>query len=143
MNKRDENLEKNISRLIKLMRDSEQPGETFMESLTESAVAGLGPKNDRKQRFRTIRDGILSLGAAAVFLVAVTLFISSRLHKDRGIEVASANPTPPCQMMTLMELNLAYRRGGIEAVDEQFDKAYSRTGISDKAISMNDLLNTL
>ena len=143
MSNRDENLEKNISRLIKLMRDSEKPGEAFMESLTESAVAGLGPKDDRMQRFRTIRDGILSLGAAAVFLVAVMLFISSRLHKDQGIEIASVNSKPPCRMMTLRQLNLAYRRGGIEAVDEQFDKAYSRTGISDKAISMNDLLNTL
>jgi hypothetical protein len=143
MSNRDENLEKNISRLIKLMRDSEQPGEAFMESLTESAVAGLGPKEDPKQRFRTIRDGILSLGAAAVFLVAITLFISSRLHKDRGIEVASANSKSPCRMMTLMELNLAYSKGGIQAVDEQFDKAYSRLERQGKAISMNDLLNTL
>ena len=143
MSNRDENLEKNISRLIKLMRDSEKPGEAFMESLTESAVARLGPKEDPKQRFRTIRDGIVSLGAAAVFLVAVTLFISSHLHKDRGIEVASANSKPPCRMMTLMELNLAYSRGGIEAVDEQFDNAYSRMGTSKNAISMNDLLNTL
>lgn len=143
MNKRDENLEKNISRLLKLMRESEKPGEAFTESLTESAVAKLRPKDDGKSRRRTIWDGILSLSAAAVFLVVVGLFISGRLPSKLGVKVASRDLNPPCRMISMLELNLAYSRGGIEAVDEQFDKAYSRMGTGEKAISMNDLLNTL
>ena len=143
MNKRDEHLEKNISRLIKLMRESEKPGEVFMESLTESAVTKLRPKDDRKQRWRTIRDGILSLSAAAVFLFAVGLFVSARLPIESGVEVVSTEFKSPSCMMRMLELNLAYSRGGMEAVDEQFDKAYSRLGRQGKVISMNDLLNTL
>ena len=143
MNKRDEQLERNISRLLKLMRESEKPGEAFTESLTESAVTKLGPKDDRKLKWRTIRDGILSLSTAAVFLVATGLFISGRLPIKSGVEVASTDLSPPCQMMNMLELNLAYSRGGMEELEEQFDKSCSRLGEREKAISMNELLNTL
>jgi len=143
LNKRDEHLEKNISRLIKLMRDSEKPGESFTESLTENAVAKLGPKDDKKLRWRTIRNGLLSLGAAAVFLAAAGLFIFGHIASQSRIEVVSEALKPPCRMMSVLELNLAYSRGGMEAVDEQFEKAYTRLGTGEKAISMNDLLNTL
>ena len=143
MNKRDEHLEKNISRLIKLMRESERPGKVFAESLTESAVAKLGPKDDKKRKLRIIRDGILSLSAAAVFLFAVGLFVLGRLPIGSGTKMVSKDLQPPSRMMGMLELNLAYSRGGMEAVDEQFDKAYSRLGRQGKAISMNDLLNTL
>jgi hypothetical protein len=143
LNKRDEHLEKNISRLIKLMRDSEKPGEGFTESLTESAVAKLGSKDGSKLIWRTIRNGLLSLGAAAVFLAAVGLFISWRISSKSRIEVVSEALKPPCQMISVLELNLAYSRGGMEAVDEQFDKAYTRRGAGENSTSMNDLLNTL
>lgn len=143
MNKRDEHLEKNISRLIKLMRDSEKPGEDFTETLAENAIGKLGPKDDSERRWRTIRNGLLSLSAAAVFLAAVGLFISWRIASKPRIEVVSKASKPPCRMMSVLELNLAYSSGGMEAVDEQFDKAYSGLGTGEKAISMNDLLNTL
>ena len=45
-------------------------------------------------------------------------------------------------MMSMLELNFAYRRGGMEAVDKQFEKAYSKLGSKD-SISINDLFNTL
>jgi hypothetical protein len=139
MNKNDEQLERNISRLIKLMKDSEKPGEAFAESLTKSAIAKLSPKEERNLKIRTIKNGLLSLGAAAVFLVAVGLFISGRGPVKQNTAVASK---PACQMMSMLELNFAYRRGGMEAVDEQFEKAYSKLGSKD-SISINDLFNTL
>jgi hypothetical protein len=143
LNKRDEHLEKNISRLIKLMRDSEKPGESFTESLTGSVLSKLCPKDDKKLRWRTLRNGVLSFGAAAVFLAAAGLFISGHIASQSRIEVVSEALAPPCRMMSVLELNLAYSRGGMEAVDEQFDKAYSSKVGREKAISMNDLLNTL
>jgi hypothetical protein len=43
----------------------------------------------------------------------------------------------------MMSLNLAYRQGGMEAVDKQYEKAFKRTGPRPEKLTVEDLFAEL
>ncbi|RKY08703.1 MAG: hypothetical protein DRP65_08765, partial [Planctomycetota bacterium] len=76
MKKKDNNLEKNISRLVKLTADSDKPSEAFTESLIDEALQELegdglsrtreGRKIDMKVTFKTFAWAAMILVACGV-----------------------------------------------------------------------------
>lgn len=79
MKKKDNNLEKNISRLVKLTADSDKPSEAFTESLIDEALQeleGCGQGRTREGRTIDMKVTFKTLGWAAVILVACGVVFS-------------------------------------------------------------------
>jgi len=95
---------------------------------------------------RTVRvvwgSWIGRLAVAATIAVAVGLFVLSRDGHGPGQPAGSPRSMAksPAKMMTMMSLQAAYRRGGTEALDRQFDKALKMLGPRTTSISLKELL---
>jgi len=88
-----------------------------------------------------IQSPITKIAAAAVIIIAVGLFL---VHRGPGeqvkpTEVAKVTKSP-AEMMTLASFTFAYRRGGIEAVEEMCDKAFKMAGPRPAKVSIQELL---
>jgi hypothetical protein len=90
---------------------------------------------------RTIQSRITKLAAAAVIIIAVGLFL---VHRGPDEQVKPTEVTKvtksPAEMMTLASFTFAYRRGGIEAVEEMCDKAFKMAGPRPAKVSIQELL---
>jgi Ca-activated chloride channel homolog len=74
MKRNDKNLDKNISRLVKLTGDKDKPSDPFTSSLIEDALAELNSKaspRPREGRIIKMKAILRIFAAAAVFIVAV------------------------------------------------------------------------
>ena len=88
-----------------------------------------------------IRSRITKLAAAAVIVLVVGLFVARRIpdeqmDKPTRPEVAES----PGEMMTAMSLNIAYRKGGMEEVEKQCDKAFEMLGPRPGSITVQEIL---
>ncbi len=80
--------------------------------------------------------------AAAVIIVGISLYIAHQGPSEQGIttkflEVAES----PSEIMTMRSLTIAYRRGGIEGIENQCEKALKILGPQPASISLGDLFN--
>ena len=95
---------------------------------SESAIG-----SDRHAKgFRMIKFAV-----AACLIIAAGVSLQLMQPKPQG-PVSSASSVP---MMSRVALRRAYTRGGIEAVEEQYNKAYAKLGPRAGGVSMNSLLN--
>jgi len=83
----------------------------------------------------------LTVAAAAVIIVAFSLFLSRDRHTPNGPTarhqiVAQSS----VKMMSMMSLRMAYRRGGLEALDQQLQDTLEVLGPQSSSISMQELL---
>ena len=89
-----------------------------------------------------IRSRMIKLAAAAaVIIVAISLFIAHQGPGEQGgttriLEVVES----PTEIMTMKSLTIAYRQGGMEAVEKQHEKASEMTGAKPTEISLQELL---
>jgi hypothetical protein len=146
MKKKENHLEKNISRLVKLTAESGRPSEAFMEDLISEATKEL----TRQQRTGAGRLGMsrtvrwAGVAAAAVVIVGVGVLFYSKEPGSVVEEPGTARvEKAPAELLTMMSLNLAYRRGGMEAVDKQYEKAFKRTGPPPEKLTVEDLFAEL
>lgn len=87
------------------------------------------------------KSRLTRFSAAAVILVVAGLFFihdrPTRQTQDYArVEVAKS----PIEMITPMSLNLAYRRGGLEAVERQYDEAFKNAGPRPAKLTIEDVL---
>ena len=80
--------------------------------------------------------------AAAVIIVAISFFIAHQGPSEQGrttrvLEIAES----PSEIMTMKSLKVAYRRGGIEGIENQCEKALKILGPQPASISLGDLFN--
>jgi hypothetical protein len=81
------------------------------------------------------------LAAAAVVIAAIGFSIvhqAARRQIDGQTSTDAAKS--PGEMMTAMSLNIAYRKGGLEAVEKQCDRAFKMLGPQPTRISVRQLL---
>ena len=91
-----------------------------------------------------IRSRMTKLAAAAVIVLVVGLFVARRIpdkQTENGTKQEVAKS--PAEMMTAMSLNIAYRRGGMEEVEKQCDKAFEMLGPRPGKISVREILAEL
>ena len=75
-----------------------------------------------------LKSRLTKLAAAAVIIMAISFF-STRQDQPKQEQPKSVEFTQsPAEMMTAMSLTIAYRKGGIEAVEEQYNKAFKLLG---------------
>ncbi|MFB0554499.1 MAG: hypothetical protein ACETWQ_14435 [Phycisphaerae bacterium] len=89
-----------------------------------------------------ILSRMIKLAAVALIIVAISFFIAHQGPSEQGrttrvLEVAES----PFEIMTMKSLTIAYRRGGIEAIENQCEKALKILGPQPASISMADLFN--
>ena len=92
-----------------------------------------------------LRSRAARLAAAAVIIVGVGLLMVYRnppvpQPPQQTVSVAKSPAKSPADMLTAMSLNMAWRRGGIEAMDEQSKKAFEMLGAEPANGSIQDLL---
>jgi hypothetical protein len=79
--------------------------------------------------------------AAAIIIALISLFI---VHQGPDEKVVT-NDVPtitksPAELLTVASLNMAYRRGGIEAVEQQCEQAVEKLGLQPAKITVKELL---
>ena len=144
---------------------NEQKNEKWLDELISRSIDTSEPKFDAEQwkqkypgEFQTLvergarrsqagRFGVLSIimrsriaqvAAAAIVIIAVGLFIS---HLDRsGHQQGQPRQweKSPAEMVSAMSLRTAYNRGGMEALEEQCDRAARMLGQG--LLSMKDVV---
>jgi hypothetical protein len=80
--------------------------------------------------------------AAVIAVAAIVIFFTSR-RPEKRIESAiiAKPPQSPAMMLSRLSLMLAYNRGGLDAVDEQCERAFKLLGHKTNKVSINELLN--
>ena len=89
-----------------------------------------------------IRSRMIKLTAAAVIIAGLGL-LAVRVHRHPGEEsgtVVSKIAKSPVEMMTAISLERAFRRGGIEAVDDQCRKAFRPLELRPGSLSVEQIL---
>ncbi len=89
-----------------------------------------------------ILSRMIKLAAAALIIVAISFYIARQGPSEQGrttrvLEVAES----PSEIMTMRSLTIAYRRGGIEGIENQCEKALKILGPQPASISLVDLFN--
>ncbi len=142
--------EKHLDELISRAINTKEPqfdAEKWKQKYPEEYQALLSLAAEKAPTHRpniwkiTLRNPIIRIAAAAMIIIAVTFF-SIRQDQDRqegpGIRKATRSPA---EMMTAMSLTIAYRKGGMEAVEEQYNKAYKQLGPRPKSLSVEQILS--
>ena len=106
------------------------------------ALVERGARRSPAGRFGVLnivmRSRIARVAAAAVFIIGVGLFIA---HLDQGGQQQSEPEQwtkSPAEMVTSASLRMAYNRGGMEALEEQCDRAARMLGQG--LLSMKDVV---
>jgi hypothetical protein len=147
---------------------NEQKDEKWLDELISRSIDTSEPKFDAEQwkqkypgefqalvegrarRPRAARFGVLSIvvrsrivqvAAAAVFIIAVGLFIARLDHEGQPQREPDQWAKSPAEMVTSASLRTAYNRGGMEALEEQCDRAARMLGQG--SLSMADLFEDL
>ena len=89
-----------------------------------------------------IRNRIMRFtAAAAVIVVVISLFIVYQGPGEKADTVTTSISTKsPAELLTVASLNMAYRRGGIKAVEQQCEEAVDKLGPQPAKITVKELL---
>ena len=95
-----------------------------------------------RQKIWTIIAGskVTKTAVAAVLLIAAGLFF---IHDRPAIQTQDHAQVeavkPPIEMIKAKSLNLAYRSGGMEAVERQYDEAFKNEGPRPAKLTIQDV----
>ena len=92
---------------------------------------------------RIVQSRITRIAAAAVIIVAIGFFVHRVLREQIDSEPISRPSKSPADMLTFVSLTMAYRQGGIEAVEKQCEQAVELLGPRIKELSIGGLLEEL
>ncbi len=111
---------------------------TAMEQTMRAKSAG--------QKLSTTR--IITLGrmikltaAAAVIIAGISFYVHQGPGEQNGTTMVFQYAESPAEIMTMKSLKIAFRRGGVEAIENQCEKALKILGPQPARLSMAELLN--
>ena len=138
-----EDIEKRIKN-VNIVIDSESNKRVFsniLQAFQKSTAKDLAP-TDQPNIWRIIfRNPITKLAAAVVIIIAISFFIvHQRPFEQADTTIISKVPKSPAEMQAILSLSIAYRRGGIEAVDRQCQKAIEMLGPRPAEITIQQIL---
>ncbi|MCP4610000.1 MAG: hypothetical protein GY845_14930 [Planctomycetes bacterium] len=136
------NTEKRIKN-VNIVIDSERNKKVFsnilqgFEKSKAKECASAGPNIWRI----ILKNPLTKIAAAAVIILAVS-FVSTRQIPDEQEQHKITKVTkPPVEMMTAISLERAFRRGGIEALENQCEQALKLLGTRTDGFSSQELLS--
>ncbi|MBN1795881.1 MAG: hypothetical protein JW804_04350 [Sedimentisphaerales bacterium] len=90
-----------------------------------------------------MRSKMTKLAAAAVLIIAVcVLLLHNNKDEQPNINIARIVKSP-ADLTKMVSINAAFRRGGMEAVEEQLDKSLELLGPQYGSLSLNGLYKDL
>jgi hypothetical protein len=106
------------------------------------ARAAKGDSNRQPTILKVIlKSPLTKIAAAAVIILAVSFF---SIHQDPGNQeqhgIAEVTKSP-VEMLTAISLERAFRRGGIEAVENQCEQSLKLLGTRTDGLSSQELLS--
>lgn len=134
---------KNIEEFVKLEKpDVTTGGEMDKRTLDDSFTAMDETIRAGKPNAAGIilRSRAARLAAAAVIIVAVGLLMVYRNPGEQQQPQTVSAAKSPVEMMTTMSLTIAYRKGGMEAVEEQYNEAFKLIGPRPESLSVKHIL---
>ena len=139
----DEQLKKTIDS-GKVEFDSEQWKQKYSVEY-QALVARTGKRrtagNARPNVLRILWANPIAGVAAVIAVAALVIFFAPRRPDKRIEQAAVTKPEQsPAVMLSRLSLTLAYNRGGMDAVDEQCNRAFKMLGSKTTSISINELL---
>ena len=133
----------NIEEFVKLEKPHVTTGGEMDKRILYDSFAAMDESvRSNKQSVAGIifRSRAAKLAAAAVIIISVGLLMvywNPPVPQQPPQTVSFAKS--PVEMLTAMSLNLAWRRGGIEAVDEQSSKAFKMLGSKPAKATIEEL----
>lgn len=135
---------KNIEEFVKLEKPDVKTGGEMDKRTLDASFAAMDETiraGKRNAAGIILRSRAAKLAAAAVIIVGVGLLMVYRnppapQAPPRTVNVAKS----PADMLTAMSLNMAWRRGGIEEMDEQSSKAFKMMESKPAKASIQELL---
>ena len=142
--------EKQMDELISRTINTEKPqfdAEKWKQKYPEEyqALLSRAAKGDSVRQPKILKvilkSPLTKIAAAAVIILAISIFSTHRdpYKQERPGTVEAAKI--PAEMMTAMSLTIAYREGGMKAVEEQYDEAYKQLGPRPKSLSVEQILS--
>lgn len=142
--------EKWLDEIISQTIDSRKPefdAEKWKQKYPEEfqMLRSMSQKDTRTRRpsiWRIVRRSpITKLAAAAVISIAIGFFIVHQRPSEQAETTTVSKVTKSLtEMLTVASLNIAYRKGGLEAVEAQFEKAFYKRKPQPTSISVQELL---
>jgi hypothetical protein len=108
-----------------------------MEQTIQAKSAEHKPSSARIITFGRI---IKLTAVAAVIIIGINLYVHQGPGEQNDIIIAEALDSP-AKIMTMKSLKIAFRRGGVEAIENQCDKALKILGPEPSSLSTADLFN--
>jgi len=134
--------EKNIEESVRLEKPHVTTGGTMDERTLNDSFAAMDETiraGKRNVAGTILRSRAAKLAAAAVILVAVGLLMVYQNPSEQPPPQTTSVVKSPAEMLTAMSLNIAWRRGGIEAMDEQSSKAFKMLGSKPAKATIQEL----
>ncbi len=110
------------------LKTNPQIDEAIIDEMIKAQKASISEKTSREINIWRIiiKSRMVKFAAAAVIIAAICLFFTHH-SRDGQIEAQKIAQTPESRasvkLTSLISLNSAFRRGGIEAVEKQFAEA--------------------
>ena len=92
-------------------------------------------------RIITLSRMIKLTAAAAVIIVSISFYVHQGPGEQKDITIGFEVAESPAEIMTMKSLKIAYRRGGIEGIENQCEKALKILGPQPASLSLADLYN--
>ena len=92
-------------------------------------------------RIITLRRMIKLTAAAAVIIVSISFYVAHQGPGEQNDIIIAEALDSPAKIMTMKSLKIAFRRGGVEAIENQCDKALKILGPEPASLSTADLFN--
>ena len=134
----------NIEEFVRHEKPDVNTGDTMDKRTLNDSFATM---DDTIRANKTNAAGIILRSRAAKLAAAAVILVTAGLLMLYRNPPAPQEPPPtvsvaksPAEMLTGMSLNMAWRRGGIEAVDEQSKKAFEMLGTQPAKASIRELL---
>jgi len=87
-----------------------------------------------------IRSRVIRLAAAAAVVIVGISLLAILVHQGPDEQNGLSYDQSPTKMMSAISLTMAYRRGGIDALDEQCEKAIRMLGPRPLPLTLGQLL---
>jgi hypothetical protein len=88
-----------------------------------------------------LKSPIIKIALASLIILTVSFFVynSSPVEKVDTVNVTKVTESP-AELLTVASLNMAYRRGGIKAIEKQCDEAIDKLGPQPAKMTAKELL---
>ena len=139
--------EENIEEFVKVRKPNvttsrEMDNRTIDDSLAVMEQTMRAKSAPSTARIITPSRMIKLTAAAAVITAGIGFFIAHQgPGEQNNIITVVKTLESPSEIMTMKSLKIAYRRGGIEAIENQCEKALNILGPQPASLSLGELLN--